>query len=46
MSRQLESAFPPGMLGRKAVPVPPEELVEDTIRMFLRRYRRCAPALR
>ena len=36
----------PWMLGRKAVPVPPEELVEDTIRMFLRRYRRCAPALR
>jgi TetR/AcrR family transcriptional regulator, regulator of autoinduction and epiphytic fitness len=30
----------PWMLGREAVSVPAEELVEDTIRMFLQHYRR------
>ena len=34
----------PWMLGRDAVPVPTEELVEATIRMFLQHYRRPATA--
>jgi TetR/AcrR family transcriptional regulator of autoinduction and epiphytic fitness len=30
----------PWMLGRKAIPVSTDELIEDTVRMFLRHYRR------
>lgn len=30
----------PWMMGRKAVPIPTDELIEDTIRMFLQHYRR------
>ena len=30
----------PWMLGRKAVPIPTDELIEDTVRMFLQHYRR------
>src|SRR5271165_2238725 len=33
----------PWMLGRPPLPVPAEEVVEDTIRMFLRNYRRPRP---
>jgi hypothetical protein len=33
----------PWMLGRERIPVPDEELVEETIRMFLQHYR-AAPA--
>jgi hypothetical protein len=28
------------MKGRESVPVPAEEVIEETIRMFLQRYRR------
>ncbi|MBV8088474.1 MAG: TetR/AcrR family transcriptional regulator [Alphaproteobacteria bacterium] len=30
----------PWMMGRQALPMPGEEIVEETVRMFLRRYRR------
>jgi TetR/AcrR family transcriptional regulator of autoinduction and epiphytic fitness len=30
----------PWMTGRESVPVPAEEVIEETIRMFLQRYRR------
>lgn len=30
----------PWMLGRKSIPIPTEEVVDETIRMFLRHYRR------
>jgi hypothetical protein len=30
----------PWMLGRKSLPIPAEEAVEETIRMFLQHYRR------
>ena len=30
----------PWMMGREGLPVPAEEIIEETIRMFLRYYRR------
>jgi len=30
----------PWMMGRESLPIPTEEAVEETIRMFLQRYRR------
>jgi TetR/AcrR family transcriptional regulator of autoinduction and epiphytic fitness len=33
----------PWMMGRESLPVPAEEVVEETIRMFLRYYRRAPP---
>jgi AefR-like transcriptional repressor, C-terminal domain len=30
----------PWMTGRESVPVPAEEIIKETIRMFLQRYRR------
>ena len=33
----------PWMMGRESVPVPDEDVVEETVRMFLRSYRRPRP---
>ena len=34
----------PWMIGRETLPVPAEEIVEETVRMFLRHYRRVQPS--
>lgn len=34
----------PWMMGRETLPIPPEEAIEETIRMFLRHYRHQRPA--
>ena len=33
----------PWIMGRDALPVPAEALIEETVEMFLRRYRRPSP---
>jgi len=36
----------PWMMGRKTLAVPTDEVIDETVRMFLKRYRRPAPAKR